>query len=358
MSAEAIPLMEAATAARHPGLDTVCARLEAILHGRAAADLLRDVRSIPERAGIVILPAWSWERPLIDVGRKDKAFTPGEGRTGKTPGMFERLLLPVRNDWSTPMVRLVAGASIPVTYRSLGMGHQMAGQSKLITRPGAPAVARVTDVPSLADPVFVGESLRHRTVMELRRLVDAGVTARWELIRDIEPKLEQNLHVAHSAVSHEIGQTSGTVVPMLDLQGLEQVQNLMMFGEVDEDGKEKPGSVFRLIELCLTADCFVKVDPLRYMVKHLRRDAETEIRRKIGDPHIGPKVRAVALKHPRAELAVIVDEYRKIYPKDRLSIPRAQAALSVRPDAMASCTELMPETYLAKANEEMEGALA
>ncbi|HEX9089638.1 MAG TPA: hypothetical protein VF867_19255 [Arthrobacter sp.] len=357
MSAEAIPLMEAgAPASRHPGLDTVCARLEAILHGRAAADLLRDVRSIPERAGIVILPAWSWELPLIDVGRKDKAFSTAEGRIGK--GSFERLLLPVRNDWSEPMVRLVSGGSVPVTYRSLGMGHQMAGQSKLITRPGAPAVARVTDVPSLADPVFVGESLRNRTVSELHRLVDAGNAARWELIRDIEPKLEQQMHVAHSAVSHEIGQTSGNVVPMLDIQGLEQVQNLMMFGEVGEDGSEKPGSVFRLIELCLTSDCFVKVDPLRYMVKHLRRDAETEIRRKIGDPHIGPKVRAVALKHPRAELTVIVDEYRKIYPKDRLSIPRAQAALSVRPDAMASCTQLMPETYLAKASEDLEGAMA
>lgn len=317
------------------------------MHGRAAEDLLRDIRSLPERAGIVLLPAWSWERPLIDVGRKDKAL-----------GTRAGLLLPVRNDWSAPMVRLVAGTSVPVTYRTLGMGHQRAGQSRLVPRPGSAPLVRATEVPSLSEPVFVGEAGRARTAHELRRLVEAGITARWEMIRDIEPKLVQQLHVAHSAVSHEIGQTSGTVVPMLDEQGLEQVQNLMMFGETDEKGEERPGSVFRLIELCLAADCFVKVDPLKYMVKHLRRDAETEIRRKIGDPHIGPKVRAVALRHPRAELVVIVEEYRKIYPKDRLSESRAQAALSVRPDAMAGITQLMPETYLAKASGDLEGALA
>lgn len=357
MSAVAIPLREVeAPDARHPGLELVCTRLEAVMHGRAAEDLLRDVRSIPERAGIVILPAWSWERPLIDVGRKDKAFASAEARAGKAAA---RLLMPVRNDWSAPMVRLVAGASVPVTYRTLGMGHQMAGQSRLVTRPGSPVVARVEDLPSLAEPVFVGESTRARVTHELRRLVEAGNTARWELIHSIEPKLAQQLHVAHSAVSHEIGQTSGNVVPMLDAQGLEQVQNLMMFGEWDEEsGKDKPGSVFRLIELCLAPDCFVKVDPLKYMVKHLRRDAETEIRRKIGDPHIGPKVRAVALKHPRAEVAVIVEEYRKIYPKDRLSVTRAEAALSVRPDAMASSTRLLPDTHMAVAAEPLEGALA
>lgn len=357
MSVVAIPVEEVETTdCRHPGLDVLCSRLEAVLHGRAAEDLLRDVRALPERAGLAILPAWSWQRPLIDVGRKSRAFATAETRAGKSAG---QLLMPVRNDWAAPMVRVVSGASVPVTYRTLGMGHQMAGQSKLVSRAGSPAVARVTDLPSLAEPVFVGESTRTRVIHELRRLVEAGATARWELVRSIEPKLVQQLHVAHSAVSHEIGQTSGNVVPMLDAQGLEQVQNLMMFGEMDEEtGKDKPGSVFRLIELCLAPDCFVKVDPFKYMIKHLRRDAETEIRRKIGDPHIGPKVRAVALKHPRAEVAVIVEEYRKIYPKDRLSVTRAEAALSVRPDAMASSTRLLPETHMMAAVEPLEGAMA
>jgi hypothetical protein len=342
---------------RHPTLETMCGRLEAILHARAAQALLDDEASLPQRAGVVVLPAWSWEISLINVGRKDREFTPG---TRKEPGSEpDRLLLPIRNDWSVPLVSVVSGASVPVTYRAVGMGHQMAGQSKLVIRAGEAPLARPAAVPSLAEPVFVGEGSRARTLHALRQLVEAGVKARWELIRDIEPKVTQYIHVAHSAISHEIGLSAGITQPMMDEQGLEQVLNLMMFGEVDEDGKDKPGSVFRLIELCLEADCFVRVDPLKYMGKHLRRDAETEIRRKLGDPHIGPKVRSVAMKHPRADISVIVEEYRKIYPKDRLSITRAQMALSVRPDAMAGFKQLMAvDTRNHPVAEDLEGALA
>ena len=343
-------------ARRHPTLDTMCGRLEAIMRGRAAEALLADPDAVPERAGVVILPAWSWEYALINVGRKDRAFTrAGEGR----PAGGDRLLMPVRNTWSVPLVTLVAGETVPVTYRTVGMGHQMAGQSRLVPRAGEAPVAEPSEVPSLAEPVFVGAGSRTRTLHTLRKLAEAGTAARWELIREIEPTVVQQLHVAHSAISHEIGLSAGVVQPMMDDQGLEQVLNLMMFGEVNDKGEEKPGSVFRLIELCLADDCFVKVDPLKYMGKHLRRDAETEIRRKLGDPHIGPKVRAVAMRHPRADISVIVEEYRKQYPKDRLSVPRAEAALSVRPDAMAGFTQLSADSHNHPVHlEHLEGALA
>ncbi|MET4143998.1 hypothetical protein [Arthrobacter sp. UYCo732] len=329
---------------KHPSLEVLCARLERIMHGQAAQALLA-AGDLPDRAGIVTLPAWSWEHPLIDVGRKDKAH-----------GTGERMLMPVRNNWNTPMVVLIAEEAVPVSYSTRGMGHARAGQSKLVRRPGLAPVTAVTAVPSLAEPVFVGAGLPSRNVAYLNALVKAGESAHWEVLQGMEPKLRSAVLQAHSSVSYEIGLSTGVVEPMLDELGLDQVIDTMMYGELrdeeDETGdrdKGKPSAIFRLIELCLEPDCFLRVDPLRYMTKHMRRDAESQIRRRLGDPHIGPKIREIARRHPRAEIADIVEAYREVYPKDRLSLPRARAALSVSPSASARTTMLVPESFNSRA---------
>lgn len=322
---------------KHPTLEVLCARLEKILHGQAAQTILKSGK-IPERAGLVVLPAWSWMHPLIDVGRKDKAH-----------GTGERMLMPVRNAWDRPMVTLVGDESIAVTYRTRGMGHALAGQSKLVRRPGVPPVAHVETLPSLADPVFVGPGATSGTISQLNEMARAGKAAHWEVLQELEPKLRQTVNKAHSSVSFEIGLSTGVVEPMLDELDLEQIVDAMMYGELrdaDESGerdKDKPSAIFRLIELCLEPECFLRVDPLRYMTKHMRRDAETQIRRRLGDPHIGPKIREIARRHPRAPIDDIVEAYREVYPKDRLSLPRARAALSVSPSASARSTMLIPE---------------
>ncbi|MCC3292855.1 hypothetical protein [Arthrobacter sp. zg-Y1110] len=328
LSAEIIEVEEACD--RHPNLDILCDRLQAVMHGRAAEELLAHRESIPDRAGVAALPAWTWLRPLINVGRKDKAFGTGES-----------LLMPIRNDWDTPMVVLVTESGLPVTYRSRGMGHTMAGQSRVVCRAGGSPVAMVKDVPSLSAMVFVGTAPRAQVIRSLEAIASAGKEALWEVLQSLEPKLRKELYKAHAYVSHEIAETSGAFQPMLDEISIDEIQDFMMFGD-----DKKPGSVFRLIELCLAPECFLRVDPLKYMSKHLRRDAETQIRRKIGDPHIGPKIREIARNLPdgNRDLARIVSEYRKVYPKDRLSINRAEAAMTVSPDAMARATVLMPET--------------
>lgn len=328
-----LPELESASR-RHPTLEVLCGRLEAILTGRAAAELLANPAAIPARAGLIILPTWSWLRPLIDVGRKDKEYGTGEG-----------LLMPVRNEWTPGPVALVGEESRSVSYRTIGMGHKAAGQSRLVRRVGEDDVVAPEEVPSLSSPVFVGAAPRRAVIASLEALVAAGDRARWEIINELEPRVMQTIRKAHSAVSHEVGISSGTVQPMLDEIGLEEVLASMMYGEKESLGeKERPGSIFRLIELCLSPKSFINVDPLKYIGKHVRRDAETQIRRKLGDPHIGPKIREIARRCQGADISVVVAEYRKVYPKDRLSLSRAQAALSVSPDAMARSTLLEAET--------------
>lgn len=322
--------VDADAVSRHPNLDILCERLQAVMHGRAAQELLNSPESIPDSAGIAVLPAWTWLRPLISVGRKDKAFGTGQG-----------LLMPVRNDWAAPMVLLVSNESIPVTYRARGMGHTIAGQSKVVLRAGAAPVARAAGVPSMTSMIFAGPAPKSQILRSLGELVAAGDKARWEVLQGLEPKLRKELYKAHAHISHEISETTGAFQPMLDEIGIEEVHDYLMFGD-----SKKPGSVFRLIELCLAPDCFLRVDPLMYMSKHLRRDAEAQIRRRIGDPHIGPKIREIARRLPdgNRDLARIITEYRKVYPNDRLSINRAEAAMTVSPDAMARITVLSPET--------------
>lgn len=331
---------------RHPNLELLCSRLERILYGQAAQEHLDA--GVPDRAGLVLLPVWSWLHPLIDVGRKDKAH-----------GTGERMLMPVRNDWGTSTITLVSDGTVPVTYRTRGMGHSQAGQSRLVIRPGADPVAALTALPSLAEPVFVGAGTRRQVTARLEALVKDGKDAKWEMLRAMEPKLRATVQKAHSSVSYEIGLSTGVDEPMLDEIGLDQVVDTMMYGELqdsdDDSGEGKLSSMFRMIELCLSPDCFLRVDPLRYMTKHMRRDAEAQIRRRLGDPHIGPKIREIARRHPRAEIADIVEAYRKVYPKDRLSLPRARAALSVTPSASARSTVLVPEGFHSRA---YDGGLA
>lgn len=317
---------------RHPGLSSVCGWLEKIIHGRAAEAILETPESIPETSGIAVLPVWAWHTPLIAVGRKGRAF-----------GTGDQLLMPIRTAWDRDTVVVVdaSASSVEMTYRSKGMGHVFAGQTKLVSRPGCSLVAAPEELPSLADPVFVGAGSRRRTIKALEGIVEAGRTARWSLLMDIEPRLRKQIDKTHAWVCHEISLTTGNDQALLDTVGREEMLNSMLLGNPSD---KRRCSVDRLIDLCLGADTFLKVDPLKYMATHLKRDAEQELRNRIGDPHIGPKVRKVARQHPRASIDQIIEEYRKIYPKDRLARDRTEAALSVSPDAMARTTQLFPDT--------------
>ncbi|MFC7400913.1 hypothetical protein ACFQQD_01145 [Citricoccus sp. GCM10030269] len=163
------------------------------------------------------------------------------------------------------------------------------------------------------------------------------------MLFSLEPFVMATVRKAHSAVSHEIGELTGRVQSVLHETGIEQVVNIMMVGDAAVDSTEE-ASVSRLVEQCLRHDRFAKVDPLMFFSRNLRRDAEDHVRRAIGDPRIGPKIRRVAARMPGAGLEEIVEEYRRVHPQDKLSTARAQAALNVGSDPMALSVLLDPET--------------
>lgn len=318
---------------RHAVLEVLCGRLESILWGRAAG-ALREAGVPPGAWEVVLLPAWDWRLPAMEIGRK-----------GLEHGSGEQLLMPVRLDWggNDALVRLVDPAAPSPTYRwtahSMGWddnGEIPSRRSRSGTRQGVRDGIVATGNNS-------APGTRRRTLADLDELVRAGRQAQWQLLFSLEPFVTSTVRKAHSAVSHEIGEMTGRFQPVLHDTGIEQIVNVLMVGEPSAGVVDTP-SVPRLLEQCLRHDRFTKVDPLMFLRRNLRRDAEDQVRRAIGDPRIGPKVRRVARQMPGSTVEEIVAAYRREHPQDKLSTARAEAALQVGSDPMARTVALDPET--------------
>lgn len=311
------------THTRHEWIDDLCTRLERVIIGQAAEDLLAD--EIPARAALVRAPVWRWLAPRIDMGRKTLR---SDGAT---------MLMPVRMTWQRSPLTLVT-EPVELAWSMVGLGHSGAGTVHVIPTTGAAPVPTGDRFPTggvVDAPVMAGPELR----AELARLADDGHQARWEILMSFEHYVERAVHSAVVSVSYDIAGT-GTVDGsepdwVLDATGKQTVTDRMLLGQGDS-----PGQVSRLVDRCLAPGAFVKVDPLRYVVTDLHRSAEQEVRRAIGDPRIGRKIRAVRRAMPSATLEELIAAYRERHPNDQLSTRRALAALTAGPDVMAVFTDL------------------
>jgi hypothetical protein len=316
---------------RHGWLDPMCALLEKIIIGRHAGVLLEDPEKLPETAALAQLHIWWWTRPSAPVGRKDRSSDGGQ------------LLLPVRINWApAPVVVLPPGTELAARWSAVGLGRSGTGDTVLSIDPahtGGPGYPSGTQMigASAQFPLMT----RRQLVVSLRRAVADGRKARWEALMALQPWVDRAVRNAHTAVAWEIGgrQRPDRAAPaVLDPVGLDAVATRLMLGE---DGHAGEGLVGNLLDRCLLPTTFSKVEPSRYIFTTLKRDAEQEIRREIGDPRIGPKVRAMmrtilAEGASIAEMeASLVGRYNTRYPYDMLSRRRASRALNAAADPMA-----------------------
>ena len=300
---------------RHGWLDALCEHLQAAIWAAAAADLLTDRAHWPTRAAVLALPCWRWAEPAADVGRKARA---ADGGT---------LLLPVRIHWQPgPLLLVPRGQPVRAAWRAAGLGLDGDGAAVLACTPHPGA--RLDPGTGLPEQVTGRAVSRAAIAEELAGFAAAGRPARWDLLAMLEPYVRSAVTRAHSRVAIEVaGPGSGSSRPsVLDDTDLDAVVDMLLLGG-DTGG---PGPVARLLDRCLRPDTFRRVDPLRYIAVTLRRDAEQEIRRRIGDPRIGPKIRALHRQHPALPLPDLVARYREQHPRDRLSMGRAVAALETR----------------------------
>ena len=296
---------------RHGWLAEMCGYLAASIWARDASELLTDPDALPEFAAVITLPVWHWALGGPSVGSKSNARGGGS------------LMLPTRIDWHGPLVVIAAAEqSVLRSWSAAGMDSTGTGVTR-VTVGANPDPERPAE---LAEHLTSALLPRRRLIKALELLVELGRTARWNAIQKLEPAVNHAVEMAHRQVAYEIAGDVPGAPPVVDPHSLESIKHEMLLG-VDETCR---GSVARLWSRMEQPACFLRADPMLYVKSNLHRDAHEGVRRHIGDPKIGAKVRRAYARSSAGSLQDFVAEYRAQFPKDKLSVDRARAALTTR----------------------------
>ena len=342
----------------HPWSAQWCALLARVLAGRAATGL--DHRGLPRSVAVVVLPSFTLVDPTLDLGRK------GRGRDGA------RLRFPARVTWpagadgrsddtgdapgGSLVVLVAAGKQLTLAWEARGVGVAASGSTLVRAGPatGAPAMpAPTTAVVARSggrDParglgpvpavLHVPSMARRRALSELDRIAEDGRLALWEARQVLERHAEWMLAHRHVAVALEIDPERE--LRLLDDTDLEVVRSELLLG--DPERRISP-AYDRIIERCLAPGAFARVDPERRVMTSLSSVAETALRRRIADPHVGRKVRQLLREETFSDLDALLAAYRARWPRDAIGVGRVAAAVQVMDTSAAvpsSHLELFP----------------
>lgn len=160
------------------------------------------------------------------------------------------------------------------------------------------------DIPA---PIIVVGSLQH--------LVKRGKEAVWSITMQLEPYVRELVAAASRRVGADVGSMTYGV---LDETTIDQVTDELVTG----------GLVLRLVERTATTSKLGSQSLGSYLHINLRSMAETAVRRYIGDPHVGRKIRAVLAETQANSMDELLDNYRRRFPREKVSKKRAANALT------------------------------
>lgn len=294
-----------------PQLSVICSLLGDVVAAHAAALLLASIAALPTTGDLNVAPSWVWIPPKIDVGRKGKTAS---GETAK---------MPVRLDWAGGSVSVTARGENPVVpFRLIGLGHDARLSSSVLLMEDTIS-ALYADVGFGSSPELVHFTSHRQLDRLLRALVKKGSHSRWELVSGLEPFALRKLTQANGRVAAEIGENRAYASPkVLDDIAIDDLLSDLLYG----DGRSSV--IIRMLERSTDPLTFQRVDPMHYFAVNIRARAEEAIRRRIGDPKIGPKIRRVQARVQAETVEELIEAYRLIHPKDALARKRAIAALT------------------------------
>lgn len=302
---------------KHASLAVLTVLMESILVGRAAEKALEEIE-LPSEGALWIAPRFGWMLSRIKVGRKEL------GANG------ERLQMPVHLEWTEPVRVVAEDETFVADWLTSSMGHLEHGSAQVSTSRSLYEPDVEVDehsVPlTVRLPLESEIEMRHR----LAQLAEQGRHAMWELKMTWEPRVRSLVYKAHASSCIDISEFTGAEMVLLDRTAIDSVVDEFMYG-VDDDA----GKMHRIFEKVLLPQSMQKVDPLRYINAAVRRDAAEAVRQKIGDNRTGRKIRAVARELDSPDLDAVVEAVRELYPRDKISVKRVHAALTVAPDPMA-----------------------
>ncbi len=306
---------------RHGATVDWCRSLSLVLSGQAAERLLA-ADAVPEHCGIVLLPNWLWSDSL-QVGRKSMA------RGGGT------LLLPVRVNWSSGPVVLVADSSSATQdWEAHGPKFDAEGRTTVTCSSTMTAwdPSQLDDMDTPPGAVVCGTMPRDQAVRHLRELAERGQLARWEAIETIRVWVERSVRHQHSWMSAEV--TGRDATPLLDYTALDRVADRILLGV---PGDTTAPEAMRMVEQSLQPTAYVRAEPTLWLRTAIRRAVQQELRREIGDPNAGPRIRSVARglgvtgAASEQDVLRVVTACREQYPNERIGAVRVRNALTAGP---------------------------
>lgn len=309
-----------------PRLNALCENIGQVIAGEAAQALLSQ-KSRPTTGSLVVLPSWVWRIPIIDVGRKGRSAS-GELHT-----------MPARIVWDGgPVHVLKPGRPLELGWRITGLGHNETGTSTVLLN--ADNGVQIDPEPNqYMAPIGRPFSSNRAFRAAAGGVVENGNEARWRIVASLETFTRSKLARANSTVAAELGEYHKyAIASVIDDIGLDDLLSQMLYGS---DGSSV---ISRMVDRGLKPDTFNRVDPMHYFSANIRARAEEAIRRRIGDPKIGPKVRRIFIKSKAKNIDELLVAYRAAYPKDSLAKKRAIAALTSGSDAMVYSKQFQDET--------------
>lgn len=179
------------------------------------------------------------------------------------------------------------------------------------------------DYPEGAAPAH----LRSRT-----RLISDGAAARFELVSALELHVTELLEASNRLVARELegrlGDESEGWAPthnhgVCDPVALESLATTLLWGA----DRQSDSVVLRMVDRA--AVTHINNQPLgSWFDTNLRARAEEAVRRHIGDPHIGRKIRRLAREQSPSSIEELIELYRRAHPRESVGRDRIIAALS------------------------------
>ena len=251
--------------------------------------------------------------------------------------------------WDVPVTGLVLGGeTITATWRA--NDRQLGELTGTVNITGS-----CTGAEHMAPGVthFTSPARLHYIITQI---VTTGDVASWQLTSDFRPFVSMLVKRVSYQVAHEIGVETGAdhQAGVVDSVEIDEITDTYLLG----NGTER-GLFYRLLCRASSPDLGdqSKVgDRITYIARNARRDAEDQLRRKIGDPHTGRMVRRVYHSMGKVvDFASLQEEFATQYPgQSRLGAERAHNALTLTatPNHMSSSLEAFLERSM---NEPVAG---
>lgn len=288
-------------ARRDESMVDLCGLIARTMRGQAATRLLDSWRrgGLPERAQIVALQAWLWRPAGITMGRKDQ---------------YGALLVPVRVRWDgQPDGALIVrdadatDGEVSLNWSTDALGVNDAGTAVLrrTTWAGFTGAGSLeqdadggTEIPRAIDAPVLDRDEQHRV---LCGWIEDGIEARWQFLSLLDDALDKALHRAHMALVAEYseqiyGDPNASSRPVLHEESLEALRSRLVYGDEDDfsDAAREGSLMMRLITDTHDVGVFDNVDPQRWLRVKIGQLARYWVRREVGDPEAGPKIRRTA----------------------------------------------------------------